>query len=447
MARAARAVRPDHAAPPDAAHRRASRRRGGRADAGGRAVAAARSPPTTPPGERFWYSNDGWKIVGACLEHVTGHPDPRPARRARPRAAGHAPHSAARISRRGVPERTAVGYEPTPMGPPAAAAAHAVAGQPDRLEHRRRLDRVDRARHGRLRAAAARAWRRARRPRRAHPARGDVRAARRRRASTTATAGRTPTACGSAEHRRSPLDGALRRHGGLHGVARGRRPTRVSGPCILRTAGATSSAWLTAAFAAVRASLAGAELPAAWAPPAPTADPAAADFVGRYEGDDGRTLEVAAVDDGLRRRDRRARGAARARPARGRGRRRLPGRARGARPVPAASSLATANGVVEAFHGPTWFRGERSTGDDRPLPAGARALTWVVPQRLSVEPGGPRARTQGRLGSTGRTTAPTRERGRSSALDDGSFAVGAERDPRRVRFEGETYGGGPPWCA
>src|ERR671910_2154506 len=23
------------------------------------------SPPTTPPGERFWYSNDGWKIVGA----------------------------------------------------------------------------------------------------------------------------------------------------------------------------------------------------------------------------------------------------------------------------------------------------------------------------------------------------------------------------------------------
>ena len=31
-------------------------------------------PPTTAPGERFWYSNDGWKIVGACLEHVTGMP-------------------------------------------------------------------------------------------------------------------------------------------------------------------------------------------------------------------------------------------------------------------------------------------------------------------------------------------------------------------------------------
>ena len=30
------------------------------------------NPPTRPPGERFLYSNDGWKIVGACLEEVTG---------------------------------------------------------------------------------------------------------------------------------------------------------------------------------------------------------------------------------------------------------------------------------------------------------------------------------------------------------------------------------------
>jgi CubicO group peptidase (beta-lactamase class C family) len=32
--------------------------------------------PTTPPGERFWYSNDGWKLVGAALERVTGTPVP-----------------------------------------------------------------------------------------------------------------------------------------------------------------------------------------------------------------------------------------------------------------------------------------------------------------------------------------------------------------------------------
>src|SRR5206468_487557 len=30
------------------------------------------NPPTTKPGERFLYSNDGWKVVGACLEEVTG---------------------------------------------------------------------------------------------------------------------------------------------------------------------------------------------------------------------------------------------------------------------------------------------------------------------------------------------------------------------------------------
>ena len=32
--------------------------------------------PTTAPGERFWYSNDGWKLVGAVLERVTQTPMP-----------------------------------------------------------------------------------------------------------------------------------------------------------------------------------------------------------------------------------------------------------------------------------------------------------------------------------------------------------------------------------
>ena len=33
-------------------------------------------PPTTPPGERFWYSNDGWKIVGPASSGPTGMPAP-----------------------------------------------------------------------------------------------------------------------------------------------------------------------------------------------------------------------------------------------------------------------------------------------------------------------------------------------------------------------------------
>ncbi len=33
-----------------------------------------RLAPGFPPGERFWYSNDGYKVVGVALEHVTGRP-------------------------------------------------------------------------------------------------------------------------------------------------------------------------------------------------------------------------------------------------------------------------------------------------------------------------------------------------------------------------------------
>jgi D-alanyl-D-alanine carboxypeptidase len=39
------------------------------------AIAIARTlAPTFPPGERFWYSNDGYKLVGAVLERVTRTP-------------------------------------------------------------------------------------------------------------------------------------------------------------------------------------------------------------------------------------------------------------------------------------------------------------------------------------------------------------------------------------
>jgi D-alanyl-D-alanine carboxypeptidase len=37
-------------------------------------VRARELPPTFPPGERFWYSNLGYKLVGFALEHATGTP-------------------------------------------------------------------------------------------------------------------------------------------------------------------------------------------------------------------------------------------------------------------------------------------------------------------------------------------------------------------------------------
>jgi D-alanyl-D-alanine carboxypeptidase len=47
----------------------------GESPTGPGAIAIARElAPTFPPGERFWYSNDGYKLVGAVLERVTQTP-------------------------------------------------------------------------------------------------------------------------------------------------------------------------------------------------------------------------------------------------------------------------------------------------------------------------------------------------------------------------------------
>lgn len=40
----------------------------------GAAVRLRDIPPTFPPGERFWYSNDGYKLVGLVLEAISGMP-------------------------------------------------------------------------------------------------------------------------------------------------------------------------------------------------------------------------------------------------------------------------------------------------------------------------------------------------------------------------------------
>ena len=123
-------------------------------------------PPTTAPGERFWYSNDGWKIVGACLEQVTGTPihELLAERLFGPLGMRDSvgPHRRRGIRAHGGRLRAHA------LGPSAAAAAHLVGGAPHRLEHGRRLDRLDRDRHGRLRAPAAGARRRARWARGSH---------------------------------------------------------------------------------------------------------------------------------------------------------------------------------------------------------------------------------------------------------------------------------------
>ena len=100
-------------------------------------------PPTTAPGERFWYSNDGWKIVGACLEHVTGMPihDLLAERLIGPLGLSD---TFAAITQE-VRADAAVGYGPCSTTVPRIATTR-WRPPPGALEHRRRIDRVDRAR-------------------------------------------------------------------------------------------------------------------------------------------------------------------------------------------------------------------------------------------------------------------------------------------------------------
>ena len=91
VARPARAVRPDHAAPPDAAHGGSRGRRGGRPDAGRRALAAARQyPPTTAAGGAVLVLERRVEDRRRLPRAGHRHADPRPARRAALRPARHA---------------------------------------------------------------------------------------------------------------------------------------------------------------------------------------------------------------------------------------------------------------------------------------------------------------------------------------------------------------------
>ena len=98
VARAARAVRADHAASSADPHQRAADRRRARAPGPGADGLLARDfPATTAPGERFWYSNLGCKLVGVRARGRDRHADPRAADGAAARTARHADRSTVAI--------------------------------------------------------------------------------------------------------------------------------------------------------------------------------------------------------------------------------------------------------------------------------------------------------------------------------------------------------------
>lgn len=197
---------------------------------------------------------------------------------------------------------------------------------------------------------------------------------------------------------------------------------------------------VAAALAAVRAGLAGDPLPEPWAPPAPTAIPGASRFAGTYVGDDGRTLVVEAEEGGI---------SVSVGPVSARLERDPllePGETfLVAHPAlerfPMEFRSDDSGRVVEAFHGNTWFRGERYEG---PVPVGPPAEWGRFPGLYrNDDPWSPVLRIvlrKGRLAIMWPTLAGDEDQGELVPLDDGSFAVEEPALPRRIRFEGDLNG-------
>jgi D-alanyl-D-alanine carboxypeptidase len=196
------------------------------------------------------------------------------------------------------------------------------------------------------------------------------------------------------------------------------------------------------AMAMIRASLAGQELPTAWIPPAATAIPAAADYAGRFLGDDGREMTVAPTDDGLGitlgplfvrlERDPLTRD---------------PGESfLVAHPALDRFSLEfvrDADGtVIEAFHGGTWFRKDGVAAEAPSLPEAWRGYPGLY---RNDDPWSPALRIVERKGALAllwpASAGDEDSHGALLPLGDGIFAVGEKRDPCRVRFEGEAADG------
>jgi len=397
------------------------------------------NPPTTAPGERWLYSNDGWKIVGACLEEVTVQPIHEALRERVLGPLGMQRTAAAIVD--AEYEDMAVGYEPLygdrpvqlrhPLVPAHRITSNTADGSIISTV-------VDMSAYARLLLA-----------------RGDV-----------------PGHDGNRMLSEGMFDDWVRQrvpdgHGGTYGYGwwqedvDGNRWIAHSGGMVGYTAFCCVSAdeglglvilqngdggkrgLARTAFAQVRAALAGDELPAAWTPAAATAIPDGPAYAGTYTGEDGRVLEVHAEDDGLRLEV----GGVAARLERDP----LADEVGDAFLVPheAFERAALVFGrddagtVVEAFHSDTWFRSERYVGPEPSEPP--EQWRRYVGFYRNNDPWAPTMRVVLRKGQLAIEwpNAATDDAGEEVLvpIDGEWFAGGAVTDPRRVRFLGAGAGG------
>jgi D-alanyl-D-alanine carboxypeptidase len=394
------------------------------------------APATSAPGERYRYSNDGYKIVGAVLGSVTGLPIHELLHDRLLGPLGMTASVAAITD--DIWTDHAIGYEPMLTDRP-AQLRHPLVPAPRIVSNTADgsivSNVVDMCTYARLLLA------RGDRP--------DGRGGR-----ILSEEGFARLMAGAVEDGEHGLYGyglwyedvdGRRWHGHSGGMV-GYTALLITVPeeglagMMLQNGGGDRRPVVGAALAAVRAALAGDPLPEPWAPPAPTEIPGANRFTGTYVGDDGRTLVVEAVDEGL---------SMSVGPVSARLERdpleqphdtflvahpafeRFPIEFRGD----------DSGQVVEAFHGNTWFRGERYEGPE----PGEPPETWRRYPGLyrNDDPWSPVLRIvlrKGRLAITWPTDTDNEESGELVALDDGWFAVDDPALPRRVRFEGDVNG-------
>ena len=388
-------------------------------------------PPTFPPGERFWYSNDGYKLVGLVLEAVTGTPIHRLLHQ-RVLVPLEMTGSVAAIDD-AVRTDLATGYEPmftdrpAQLRHPLVPATFTVSNTADGSIA---SSVIDMAAYARL------LLNRGRGPQ--GEVLSDAMFAR-----LTSPLIELPDDPGTSYG--YGLDIGQDEHGPRIGHSGGMvgytaylavEPDSGIGIVILQNGSGSKAGLTRVALDAVRACLRDQPLLEAWAPPAPTAIPDAGAFAGDYRSEDGDTLSVRVEGDGLSV----VLGKVSARLERD------PLGEPGDTFVivhPELELFALRFGrdadgrVVEAFHGNAWFRGERYEGEapepppeewsaypglyrnDDPwcptlrlvLRKGRLALQWPV--ELSDEEGDVELRP----------------------LGDGWFAVNEPWQPRRIRFD------------
>ena len=255
------------------------------------------NPATTKPGERWLYSNDGWKVVGACLEEVTGEPVHE---LLRTRVLGPlGMRDSGGVIDDATYQDVAVGYEPlftdrpVQLRHPLVPAHRIISNTADGSIISNVLDM---SAYGRLFLA---------------------------RADVPGHDGQRMLSEESfdawIEQRVSDDEGGtygyglwsetfdgvtwIAHSGGMVGYTAlfAVSPADGLGCIVLQNGyGEGLRRLVRSAFACVRAALAGEELPEALIPPSPTTIANAADYAGTYTGEDGRVFEVEAEREGLR---------------------------------------------------------------------------------------------------------------------------------------------------